>query len=72
MYIHACLHCLPGKIVFNLQMASKISNLAGTKELVRGMINGISQQMQILEDFIDECKQQVPNFWNDSIIDYDD
>ena len=40
-------------------MAPKRSNINDTKELLKGLLNGVYEQINILQDFIDKWKNEV-------------
>ena len=42
-----------------LQMAPKRSNIDDTKDVLKGMITGINKQIEILQDFVQKCKNDV-------------
>ena len=42
-----------------LQMAPRRSNIDDTKDVLKGMIVGINEQIGILQDFVQKCKNDV-------------
>jgi len=40
-------------------MAPKRSNIDDTKDVLKGMITGINKQIEILQDFVQKCKNDV-------------